>query len=92
MAGTLTRPDLMAITGGPRHGSIRARIDALGSEYAFIDKTNVLRGLIDTFAVVYPQLYDLDFRVAVPRLEVPVTRPTASPSSRPTTSSGSSPR
>ena len=45
---------------------------ALGSEYAFIDKTNVLRGLIDTFAVVYPQLYDLDFRVAVPRLEVPV--------------------
>ena len=45
---------------------------ALGSEYDFIDKTNVLRGLIDTFAVVYPQLYDLDFRESATRLEVPV--------------------
>ena len=44
----------------------------LGSEYTFIEKANVLRGLIDTFTVMYPQLYDLDFRVAVPRLEVPV--------------------
>ena len=45
---------------------------ALGSEYDFIQKTNVLRGLIDTFAVVYPQLYDIDFRESVARLEVPV--------------------
>lgn len=45
---------------------------ALGSEYAVVDKVNVLRGLIDTFAVMYPQLYDLDFRESVPRLDVPV--------------------
>jgi proline iminopeptidase len=45
---------------------------ALGSEYAFIDKLNVLRGLIDTFAIVYPQLYDLDLRETATRLEVPV--------------------
>jgi pimeloyl-ACP methyl ester carboxylesterase len=45
---------------------------ALGSEYSFIEKANVLRGLIDTFAVMYPQLYGLDFREAVTRLEVPV--------------------
>jgi pimeloyl-ACP methyl ester carboxylesterase len=45
---------------------------ALGSEYSFIEKANVLRGLIDTFTVMYPQLTDLDFRTAVPRLEVPV--------------------
>ncbi len=44
----------------------------LGSEYNLVEKTNVLRGLIDTFAIVYPQLYGLDFRESVPRLDVPV--------------------
>jgi pimeloyl-ACP methyl ester carboxylesterase len=44
----------------------------LGSEYTFLEKANVIRGLIDTFTVMYPQLYDLDFRAAVPRLDVPV--------------------
>ncbi len=44
----------------------------LGSEYAFIDKTNVLRGLVDTFSVMYPQLYDLDFRTSARTLDVPV--------------------
>jgi pimeloyl-ACP methyl ester carboxylesterase len=32
----------------------------------------VLRGLVDTFALLYPQLYDIDFRRDVARLEVPV--------------------
>lgn len=44
----------------------------LGSEYSFIDKTNVLRGLADMFSVMYPQLQGIDFRTDVPRLEVPV--------------------
>lgn len=44
----------------------------LGSEYDLLDKANVLRGLIDTFSVVYPQIQDLDLRRDVPRLEVPV--------------------
>ncbi len=44
----------------------------LGSEYDLVEKTNVLRGLIDTFALMYPQLYDLDLRRDAPRLEVPV--------------------
>ena len=95
----------------------------LGSEYDLIQKTNVLRGLIDTFSIMYPQLYGLDFRESAARLEVPVwildgaaelegrralmlewfensrrppsnsspmrAPPTASPSSRPTRSSGS---
>jgi proline iminopeptidase len=43
-----------------------------GSEYGFIDKVNVLRGLLDTFALLYPQLYDVDFRQSAPRLDVPV--------------------
>lgn len=37
-----------------------------------MDKVNVLRGLIDVFALMYPQLQEIDFRRDVPRLEVPV--------------------
>ncbi len=44
----------------------------LGSEYTLVEKTNVLRGLADTFAVMYPQLYSVDFRRDVPSLDVPV--------------------
>ena len=44
----------------------------LGSEYAFVEKVNVLRGLIDMFTIMYPQLQEIDFRQDVPRLEVPV--------------------
>jgi pimeloyl-ACP methyl ester carboxylesterase len=58
----------------------RARGDAsgldpfgvLGSEYNLVEKANVLRGLIDTFAILYPQLYGIDFRRDVTSLEVPV--------------------
>lgn len=42
------------------------------SEYSLLDKVNVMRGLIDTFAVVYPQLQGIDFRRDVRRLDVPV--------------------
>ena len=44
----------------------------LGSEYTFIDKVNVLAGLLDMFTVMYPQLQDIDFRSDVPHLDVPV--------------------
>jgi pimeloyl-ACP methyl ester carboxylesterase len=44
----------------------------LGSEYAFVDKPIVLRGLVDTFALLYPQLYDIDLREQAATLEVPV--------------------
>ena len=44
----------------------------LGSEYTLIEKANVLRGLIDTFSVMYPQIQSLDLRRDVPRLDVPV--------------------
>lgn len=42
------------------------------SEYNFVEKVNVLRGLLDVFSILYPQLQDIDFRRDVPRLEVPV--------------------
>ena len=44
----------------------------LASEYAFIDKVNVIRGLIDMFSLMYPQLQGIDFRTDVTALEVPV--------------------
>ena len=44
----------------------------LGSEYTLIDRINVMRGLADTFATLYPQLQAIDFRRDVPRLAVPI--------------------
>ncbi len=46
--------------------------DLAGSEYGLYDKLNFVRGLLDTFGVVYPQLWDVDFRKQAKRLEVPV--------------------
>jgi proline iminopeptidase len=43
-----------------------------GTEYNFVEKVNVLRGLIDMFSVMYPQLQAIDFRQTVKQLEVPV--------------------
>ena len=44
----------------------------LGSEYNLVEKVNVLRGLIDMFTVMYPQLQEIDFRRDAQRLAVPV--------------------
>ncbi len=37
-----------------------------------VENVNVLRGLLDMFAVMYPQLQNIDFRKTVKQLEVPV--------------------
>lgn len=44
----------------------------LGEEYGGLEKVNVLRGLLDMFSVLYPQLQGVDLRRDVPHLEVPV--------------------
>lgn len=44
----------------------------LGQEYGPLEKLSVVRGVMDMFAVMYPQLQDLDLRRDAPRLEVPV--------------------
>jgi pimeloyl-ACP methyl ester carboxylesterase len=41
-------------------------------EYGWVDRINYLRGLMDTFNVVYPQLQTFDFRRDAPRLELPI--------------------
>jgi proline iminopeptidase len=43
----------------------------LGREYSPVEKVSVMRGLMDMFSVMYPQLQSIDFRRDVPRLEVP---------------------
>jgi pimeloyl-ACP methyl ester carboxylesterase len=42
------------------------------SEYSLLDTWNELRGFADMGGLLYPQLQGIDFRVSVPRLEVPV--------------------
>ena len=44
----------------------------LASEYNLVEKFNVLRGLLDTFTVLYPQLQALDLRRDAKRLAVPI--------------------
>lgn len=44
----------------------------LGQEYAWLEKINVLRGLLDMNSVMYPQLQALDLRRSARTLEVPV--------------------
>jgi pimeloyl-ACP methyl ester carboxylesterase len=46
--------------------------DLASPEYGLIDKVNWARGPLDTLGVVYPQLWDVDFREQAPRLDVPV--------------------
>jgi pimeloyl-ACP methyl ester carboxylesterase len=46
--------------------------DLLSPEYGLYDKVNWARGVLDTLDVVYPQLWEVDFRKEAPRLEVPV--------------------
>ena len=44
----------------------------LAPEYTFTEQVRSAAALVDTFAALYPQLQDVDFRVDVPALEVPV--------------------
>jgi hypothetical protein len=60
-------------TGVDGHQGTRDFMQHLGMpEYTLLDKVGALAGLVDTYAVLYPQLQDLDLRTAVPRLDVPV--------------------
>lgn len=44
----------------------------LASEYAFMEKLGVLRGLMDLFDVMWPQILDTDLRRDAAQLEAPV--------------------
>lgn len=44
----------------------------MGSEYSFVENANLIRGLVDMFSLMYPQIQDVDLRTDVPELQVPV--------------------
>jgi pimeloyl-ACP methyl ester carboxylesterase len=46
--------------------------DLAAPEYGLYDKVSWFRGVIETLGVVYPQLWQVDFREQATRLEVPV--------------------
>jgi pimeloyl-ACP methyl ester carboxylesterase len=46
--------------------------DLAGSEYGLYDKVSWFRGVLETLDIVYPQLWEVDFRTQAPQLEVPV--------------------
>ena len=46
--------------------------DLAASEYGLYDKASWFRGVLETLDVVYPQLWDLDFRTQATKLNVPV--------------------
>lgn len=46
--------------------------DLAAPEYGLVDKVNWFRGVLDTLSIVYPHLWDVDFRTQATKLEVPV--------------------
>ena len=62
----------MAQNPAIQNGGFNTFRDLFSSEYGILDKINYLRGIVNTFNGVYPQLYDVDLRTDYPTLEVPV--------------------
>jgi pimeloyl-ACP methyl ester carboxylesterase len=53
-------------------GGFNTLRDLASPEYGLIDKVNWARGPLETLGVVYPHLWDVDFRKQATRLDVPV--------------------
>jgi len=66
-------------TGEPRWNDYPGRsaatempVNLFVREYSLVDQIHGMGAFFDTFAVLYPQLQNIDFRVDVPVLQVPV--------------------
>jgi proline iminopeptidase len=57
---------------GNSEGSGQMGENIFVEEYTFMEKAHVFAGTLETFAVLYPQLQDIDFREQATTLEVPV--------------------
>lgn len=55
-----------------QNGGYNTFRDLFSNEYGIIDKINYLRGIVNTFNHVYPQLYETDLRTDYTQLGVPV--------------------
>jgi pimeloyl-ACP methyl ester carboxylesterase len=58
--------------GNARLELILLLVPQLAREYGLLDRLNFDRGLIESYAVLYPQLRDLDFTSEASRIEVPM--------------------
>jgi pimeloyl-ACP methyl ester carboxylesterase len=68
-----TNPDWTSYTPGTDHDPRSSYPTSLFvPEYTFTEQVRSMAALIDTFALMYPQLQDVDFRRDVHRLVVPV--------------------
>ena len=68
-----TNPDWDNYTPGTDHDPRSSYPASLFvPEYTFTEQVRSMAAMIDTFALMYPQLQDVDFRRDVHRLEVPV--------------------
>ncbi|MDZ7844651.1 MAG: alpha/beta hydrolase [Anaerolineales bacterium] len=47
-------------------------MNILSEEYNLVERVNVLRGLIDMFTIMYPQLQGIDLRTDVTEMEIPI--------------------
>ena len=62
------------MAGNPeiQNGGFQTMRDLAAKEYGILDKVNYLRGILQTFNHVYPQLYNVDLRKEYSTLDVPV--------------------
>lgn len=64
--------DIMARNPAIHNSGYNTFRDLFSSEYGILDKINFLRGVVNTFNHVYPQLYEIDLRIDYTQLDVPV--------------------
>lgn len=62
----------MASNPDIRNGGYNTFRDLFSEEYGLLDKFNYIRGILNTYNRVYPQLYEVDLRQDYPVLEIPV--------------------
>ncbi len=62
----------MAINPDITNGGYNTFRDMFAAEYGVFDSVNYMLGLVSTFNVVYPTLYEVDLREDYAKLEVPV--------------------
>lgn len=62
---------IMAQNPEIQNGGFNTYRDLAASEYGILDKINYLRGIVNTFNHVYPQLYPIDLRADYNMLQVP---------------------
>lgn len=63
---------LQQYMGQPSMELLVALMPQLAPEYGLADRVNFVRGFVETFSVVYPQLRDLDFARSATKLDVPI--------------------